>query len=107
MLEKGKADVAFIQGGTANKEESKNLISLGSIYFEPLWIFYKKGEDFNYLYELKGKKFPFWMASMLDRLAIMIIPLITLLFPLFKGILPLYRWRVRKAIYKWYKILFK
>jgi len=62
-------------------------------------------------YIIKGdsfleKIFPFWMASMLDRLAIMIIPLITLLFPLFKGILPLYRWRVRKTIYKWYKILF-
>jgi len=62
-------------------------------------------------YIIKGdsfleKIFPFWMASMLDRLAIMIIPLITLLFPLFKGVLPLYRWRVRKTIYKWYKILF-
>lgn len=286
MLEKGKADVAFIQGGTADKKETKNLISLGSIYFEPLWIFYKKGKEFNYLYQLKGKKLyignkgsgtralalillnknninekntkfvdlkgispqdaikegkidvifsvisanspkikkllmddelklfsfkranayskifpflipltlnegvmsleknipntpktllgttatlvasksihpdwvrlllkaakkvhskatifssenqfptykytqipmdedaknyiikgdsflekilPFWMASMIDRLAIMIIPLLTLLFPLFKGVFPLYRWRVRKAIYKWYEILF-
>ncbi len=286
MLEKSEVDVAFVQGGTASKQDMENLISLGSIYFEPLWIFYRKGEKFDYLYNLRGKRlyigdkgsgtralalillkensvnetntkfvdlknenpqqalkdgkvdaifsvisanspkikkmlsdkdlelfsfkranayskifpflsplvlgegvidleknipasdkiligttatlvasksihpdwirlllkaarkvhskatifsnenqfptykytqipmdedaknyiikgdsflekiFPFWIASMIDRLAIMIIPLATLLFPLLKGILPLYRWRVRKAIYKWYKVLF-
>lgn len=51
------------------------------------------------------KIFPFWLASSIDRLIIMIIPLLTLLFPLIKGALPLYRWRVRSTIYKWYKIL--
>jgi len=61
-------------------------------------------------YLLKGdsfleKIFPFWISSMIDRLAIMIIPLLTLLFPLLKGAMPLYRWRVRSKVYKWYKIL--
>ncbi len=285
MLEKGKVDVAFVQGGTAKKQDLKNLMSLGSIYFEPLWVFYRKSDKFKYLYELKGKNiyiggvgsgtralakvllkennidktntnfvdlknqspktalekgkvdaifsvisassskikdllsdnklelfsfkrakayskrfsylsaltlgegvmnleknipktdktllgttatlvsvktlhpdlirlllkvakkvhspssifsvqnqfptykytqipmssdakkyllkgdsflekiFPFWIASKIDRLAIMIIPLLTLLFPLLKGAMPLYRWRVRSKVYKWYKIL--
>jgi TRAP transporter TAXI family solute receptor len=53
------------------------------------------------------KIFPFWIASTIDRLIIMFIPLITLLIPIIKGALPLYRWRIRSSIYKWYKILHK
>jgi TRAP transporter TAXI family solute receptor len=287
MLENKEVDVAFVQGGTATREDIKNLESLCSIYFEPLWVFYRKNDNFKYLYNLKGKKlyigevgsgtralatvllkensidstnttfvdlkgqnpqtalkngkvdaifsvisassdkvkkllkdkdlklfnftrakayskkfsylsaltlqegvislknnipqknitllgttatlvatkelnpdlirlllksvkkinskatmfseenefptykytqipmskdaknylikgdtflekiFPFWIASMIDRLAIMIIPLLTLLFPLLKGALPLYRWRIRSKIYKWYKVLYE
>ncbi len=285
MLRNKEVDVAFVQSGTASNEDMKKLVSLCSIYFEPLWIFYKKDNKLQYLYELKGKKiyigekgsgtralaevilkqnnidstnttfvslknktpkealkngdiyalfsvisassqkiknlllddelellsikrakayskkfsylsslvlgegiidleknipnkditligttatlvatkelhpdiirlllkiakkvhsketifsaqnqfptykytqipmdenaknylikgdsflekiFPFWIASTIDRLIIMIIPILTLLFPLIKGALPLYRWRIRKKIYKWYKIL--
>ncbi|HJS62543.1 MAG TPA: TAXI family TRAP transporter solute-binding subunit [Pseudolabrys sp.] len=36
-------DAAFIQGGTTTKEESPNVESLGTIYFEPLWLFYRSG----------------------------------------------------------------
>ena len=49
------------------------------------------------------KIFPFWIASNIDRLKILIIPLLTLLIPLSKGIFPLYRWSIRSKIYKWYK----
>ncbi len=287
MLQKGEVDVSFVQGGVATKKSTRDLVSLCSIYFEPLWIFYKKSDNFKYLYQLKGKKlyigeigsgtralalvllkensidaknttfvdlgktdpqsaltngkvdaifsvisassdkikklledknlelfnfkramayskrfsylsalnlgegvidieknipnhnitllgttatlvanksinpdlirlllksvkkvhsnatifskegefpsykytqipmsedaknylikgdsflekiFPFWIASMIDRLAIMIIPLLTLLFPLLKGAFPLYRWRVRSKIYKWYRVLYE
>ncbi len=34
---------AFIQGGTTTKEESPNVESLGTLYFEPLWLFYRSG----------------------------------------------------------------
>ena len=34
---------AFIQGGTTTKEESPDVESLGAIYFEPLWLFYRSG----------------------------------------------------------------
>jgi TRAP transporter TAXI family solute receptor len=49
--------------------------------------------------------FPFWIASQIDRLKILLIPLLTLLFPLFKGVLPLYTWSIRSKIYRWYKRL--
>lgn len=34
---------AFIQGGTTTKEESPNVESLGTVFFEPLWLFYRSG----------------------------------------------------------------
>jgi TRAP transporter TAXI family solute receptor len=49
--------------------------------------------------------FPYWVASNIDRLKIMLIPLLTLMFPLFKGIVPLYTWTMRSKIYKWYEEL--
>jgi TRAP transporter TAXI family solute receptor len=33
--------VGFIQGGTTNKQESPNLESLGTLFFEPLWLFHR------------------------------------------------------------------
>lgn len=51
--------------------------------------------------------FPYWIAANLDRLKILLIPLLTLMFPLFKGVLPLYTWSMRSKIYRWYKIIRK
>ena len=48
---------------------------------------------------------PFWAASLLDRTKIMILPLLGLLLPLFKVVPPLYRWRMRARIYRWYEEL--
>jgi TRAP transporter TAXI family solute receptor len=48
---------------------------------------------------------PFWTASLIDRMKIMLIPLLTLLIPLFKIMPPTYRWQVRKKIYRWYREL--
>lgn len=48
---------------------------------------------------------PFRIASLADRYIILVIPLLVLLFPLFKIAGPLYRWRIRARIYRWYKYL--
>ncbi|MDB5387137.1 MAG: transporter solute receptor, family [Planctomycetaceae bacterium] len=45
---------------------------------------------------------PFWLASLVDRMKIMIIPLIMLLMPLIRATPPLVRWRTRRKIYRWY-----
>ncbi len=51
------------------------------------------------------KIFPFWLAARIDQLKVLLIPLVTLLLPLSKGILPLYQWRIRSRIFPWYKTL--
>ncbi|MEE9333495.1 MAG: TAXI family TRAP transporter solute-binding subunit [Granulosicoccaceae bacterium] len=58
--------------------------------------FYKSGAPFLQRY------LPFWAATLLDRLKVMLVPLLALLIPLFKILPPTYRWTVRKKIYKWY-----
>jgi len=63
-------------------------------------------------YLLKGesfleKIFPYWIASNIDNLKYLLIPILTLLLPIFKGVFPLYKWRVRSKIYKWYDDLEK
>jgi len=58
--------------------------------------FYKYGVPFLQKY------LPFWLATLLDRLKILLLPLIGLMLPLFKMMPPLYRWRIRRRIYSWY-----
>ncbi|MEM7704666.1 MAG: TAXI family TRAP transporter solute-binding subunit [Pseudomonadota bacterium] len=48
---------------------------------------------------------PFWAATLIDRLIVMVIPLLALLLPLIRLLPPVYRWRVRSRIYRWYEDL--
>ncbi|GAV20045.1 hypothetical protein MMIC_P1006 [Mariprofundus micogutta] len=61
--------------------------------------YYKSGPSFLQRY------LPFWAATLVDRLKVMLLPFIALLIPLFKVMPPLYRWRVRSRIYRWYEEL--
>ena len=48
---------------------------------------------------------PFWTANLIDRMKVMLIPLLTLLIPLIKIMPPTYRWQARKKVYRWYRKL--
>ena len=63
--------------------------------------FYKSGPP------LLMRYLPFQIAITVERLKILLIPLLTLLFPLFKITPPAYRWQIRRRIFKWYKELKK
>jgi len=39
---------------------------------------------------------------LLDRLKILVLPFLALLIPLFRLAPPLYKWRIRSKIYRWY-----
>jgi len=64
LLREGKADLGFVQGGTSdiNATDAENLTSLGSLFVEPLWLFYReeaaqktgKNEALNSLVQLQG-----------------------------------------------------
>ena len=42
LLREGKADVGFVRGGTDVFDDDDKLLSLGSLFYEPLWLFYRK-----------------------------------------------------------------
>jgi TRAP transporter TAXI family solute receptor len=48
---------------------------------------------------------PYRVAVQVDRLKILLLPLLTLMFPLFKIAPPLYRWRIRARVFRWYGTL--
>jgi uncharacterized protein len=50
---------------------------------------------------------PFWVASLVDRAKVMLIPLVMLMMPLIRVAPPLMRWRTRRKIYLWYSDLRK
>lgn len=58
--------------------------------------FYKSGPPFLQRY------MPFWAANLVDRMIVLLLPLITLMIPLMKILPPTYRWRIRSRIYRWY-----
>jgi TRAP transporter TAXI family solute receptor len=61
---KQKLDLAFVQGGasetirTRAEEEQEPVVSLGSLFFEPVWIFYRADsfKEFTMLTQLRGKR---------------------------------------------------
>ncbi len=58
--------------------------------------YYKTGAPFLQRY------LPFWAANLVDRMWVLLVPAIAIMVPLFRMIPPLYRWRIRSRIYRWY-----
>ncbi|MBK6676838.1 MAG: hypothetical protein IPG52_08400 [Rhodocyclaceae bacterium] len=58
--------------------------------------YYKSGKPFLQRY------LPFWAATLIDRLVVMVIPVLALLVPIVKFAPALYGWRVRSRIYRRY-----
>ena len=48
---------------------------------------------------------PFWAATLIDRLLVMLLPLVALMVPLIRIMPPVFRWRIRSRIYRWYREL--
>lgn len=48
---------------------------------------------------------PFWIASIVDRYIVLVIPFIVIMMPLMRSMGPIYRWRMRARVYRWYEQL--
>lgn len=50
-------EIGFVQSGStdAANAQSKGLISLGSLFYEPIWIFYRGSKELTSITQLKGK----------------------------------------------------
>jgi TRAP-type uncharacterized transport system substrate-binding protein len=61
--------------------------------------FYKSGKSFLYRY------LPFWMASLVNRVLVVFVPMFLVLIPGLRSIPAVYRWRMKMRIYRWYRLL--
>ena len=61
--------------------------------------FYKSGKSFFYRY------LPFWFASLVSRIVVVLLPMIVVLLPGLRLIPAIYRWRFRSRIFKCYRAL--
>lgn len=48
---------------------------------------------------------PFWVANLLERMLILLIPLIAVLIPMMRMMPVLYDWRIKRRIFRWYREL--
>ncbi len=61
-LKKDEVQVGFVQGGVVppkddpDAEDESGLLSLGSLFYEPVWVFYRGDKALTRLTELKGKR---------------------------------------------------
>ena len=46
-------DLALVQGGVGEPKTADELRYLGSLYYEPLWVFYRRGTNVNTLRGLR------------------------------------------------------
>src|SRR6059036_284102 len=53
-LAAGKAMAGFVQGGTAEAAPTEGLLSLGSLYYEPIWLFHRRNRPLRGLNDLRG-----------------------------------------------------
>jgi len=60
---------------------------------------------FDYGPPLLQRYLPFWAAVLVNQLKVFLIPILALMIPLSRILPPLYRWRVRSHIYRWYRDL--
>ena len=61
--------------------------------------YYKSGPPFLQRY------LPFWLANLIERMGVILVPVVALLIPLSRILPPLYTWRVRSRVYRWYGVL--
>ncbi|MFZ1037636.1 MAG: TAXI family TRAP transporter solute-binding subunit [Smithella sp.] len=61
--------------------------------------FYKSGKSFLYKY------LPFRLATIINRILVVFVPMLLILIPGLKSIPALYQWRMRLRILRWYRAL--
>src|SRR5438105_11828760 len=53
---KSGVQIAFVTGGVSDRKHAPGILSLGTVYNQPFWIFYSSSEPLDRLSQLKGKR---------------------------------------------------
>ena len=71
LLQDPKSDIqiAFVTGGISDGKHAPGLLSLGTVYNQPFWLFYSSNEPLDRLSQLKNKRIAVGPAGSGTRLA--------------------------------------
>lgn len=61
--------------------------------------YFKSGPPFLQRY------MPFWVANLIERLLVLLVPLIAVLIPVMRIMPAFYAWRIKRRIFRWYRRL--
>jgi TRAP-type uncharacterized transport system substrate-binding protein len=88
------------QGGLlAGPEEFPSPHGVEAPLAEQAHQYFDRGPSFFYRW------LPFQYAFAATRLTILLLPLVTLLYPLYRSAGPTYRWVIQRRVYRWYRVL--
>jgi TRAP-type uncharacterized transport system substrate-binding protein len=93
---------ARVHGGTgwfARTRQFPNLTSLELPLAREADRFYRSGPP------LLQRYLPFWLANLVDRMWVVLLSLVAVLIPLSRIVPPLYEFRVRSRVFRWYRSL--
>ena len=51
-----EVQIAFVTGGLSDAKHAPGVLSLGTVYDQPFWIFYPSNQQFDQLAQFKGKR---------------------------------------------------
>lgn len=86
----GRASLFADLGEYPQEPQTELTVSQGSIRY------FREGPTFLRRY------LPFWAANFVERAWILVLPLLTIMFPLFKIAPPTYQWRIKSRINRFY-----
>jgi uncharacterized protein len=91
------ARTVHTKGGGINKEGE---------FPSPKYLDFELSEEAERFYlertPFLQRYFPFWVATFISRMKVMLLPMLAIMYPLFKLMPWIYRWRMRARIYRWY-----
>ena len=54
--ENSDIDIAFVEGGIGTADDNPDVESIGSLFYEPVWVFYHSAKTLDRLTQLRGKR---------------------------------------------------
>jgi len=91
-----------VQGGATllqNAGQFPNPVAISFPISDDAARYYKSGKSFAYRY------FPFWLATLLDRTVVVILPILIVLIPALRFLPSVYNWRITRRISRRYQQL--
>jgi TRAP-type uncharacterized transport system substrate-binding protein len=98
MIEAAR-ELLFQGGLLAEPDEFPSPHGVEAPLAEEALQYFERGPSFFYRW------LPFRYAFAVTRLAIIALPLLTLLYPLIRSVGPTYRWVMERRVYRWYRLL--